>query len=36
MKMDLSPKTGENVSRIVQELLDTHKPVLEWLKKVIQ
>ena len=36
MKMDLSPKTGEEVSRIVQELLSTPKPVLARLKEVIQ
>lgn len=36
MKMDLSPKGGEEVSRIVQELLSTPKPVLARLKEVIQ
>jgi tripartite-type tricarboxylate transporter receptor subunit TctC len=36
MKMDLSPKSGEEVSRIVQELLNTPKPVLTRLKEVIQ
>ncbi|MBI2089126.1 MAG: hypothetical protein HYT78_10330 [Deltaproteobacteria bacterium] len=36
MKMDLSPKTGEEVSRVVQELLGTPKPVLARLKEVIQ
>lgn len=36
MKMDLSPKAGEDVSRIVQELLNTPKPVLAWFKEVIQ
>jgi hypothetical protein len=36
MKMDLSPKSGEEVSRIVQELLSTPKPVLARLKEVIQ
>jgi hypothetical protein len=36
MKMELSPKTGEEVSRIVQELLSTPKPVLARLKEVIQ
>ena len=36
MKMDLSPKTGEEVSRIVQELLNTPKPVLAWLTEVIK
>ena len=36
MKMELSPKSGEEVSRIVQELLNTPKPVLARLKEVIQ
>jgi tripartite-type tricarboxylate transporter receptor subunit TctC len=36
MKMELSPKSGEEVSRIVQELLNTPKPVLARLKDVIQ
>jgi tripartite-type tricarboxylate transporter receptor subunit TctC len=36
MNMDLSPKAGEDVSRIVQELLNTPKPVLAWLTEVIQ
>jgi tripartite-type tricarboxylate transporter receptor subunit TctC len=36
MRMELSPKSGEEVSRIVQELLDTPAPVLAKLKEVIQ
>ncbi|MBI2180305.1 MAG: hypothetical protein HYU31_05735 [Deltaproteobacteria bacterium] len=36
MKMDLSLKTGEEVSRIVQELLNTPKPALASLKEAIQ
>jgi len=36
MKMELSPKSGDDVSRIVQELLNTPKPVLARLKEVIQ
>ena len=36
MKMDLSPKTGEEVSRIVQELLETPQSVLARLKEIIQ
>ena len=36
MNMDLKPKTGEEVSRIVQELLSTPKPVLARLKEVIE
>lgn len=36
MNMDLRPKSGEEVSRIVRELLNTPKPVLARLKEVIQ
>ncbi|MBI2360157.1 MAG: hypothetical protein HYV04_14880 [Deltaproteobacteria bacterium] len=36
MNMDLQPKTGVEVSRIVQELLSTPKPVLARLKELIQ
>lgn len=36
VNMDLQPKSGEEVSRIVQELLQTPKPVLERLTELIQ
>ena len=36
MNMDLQPKTGEDVTRIVQELLNTPKPALARLKEVIE
>ena len=36
MKMDLKPKTGEEVGRIVQELLQTPKSVLARLKELSQ
>jgi len=36
VNMDLQPKTGEEVTRIVQELLQTPKPVLARMKELIQ
>ena len=36
MSMDLQPKTGEEVTRIVQELLQTPKLVLARMKELIQ
>ena len=36
MRMDLKPKNGEQVSRVVQELFQTPRPVLARLKELIQ
>lgn len=36
MNMDLQPKTGEEVTRIVQELLQTPKPVLAKMNELIR
>jgi tripartite-type tricarboxylate transporter receptor subunit TctC len=36
MNMDIQPKTGEEVTRIVQDLLRTPKPVLARMAELVQ